>query len=1267
MSQTDPEQNQAGFDREILRICRAFERQWMEAGPINVERFLDAWPDARNNALREELKAIALELRERPTPLLGTMTIGDFRIVRKIGRGGMATVYEAIQESLGRRVALKTLTLPESHKEGLLRFQQEAQVVGKLQHSNIVAIHGMGTEDGIHYLAMQLIDGCGLEHVFRDDGDQSEPPLITELRDIESPGRNHRIAEIGLQIADALSYAHGRGILHRDVKPSNLLVDQENTVWLADFGLSKSSGHASELTRSGQVLGTLQYAPPEAFNTGWEERSDIYSLGMSLYRLLSKQAPFGSVSQDQLVKKILQNDPAPLRQLNASIPADLETIVSKAIDKDASRRYESAADFSADLNRFLNHEPIRARRINSVQRFGRWCRREPRIASLAGSILLALIAGVLSTAWQWRKAEQTALAEAHANRQAQESDRNHSRQLVRFYLDRWDNTVREGNAVESLVWLNEAMATEPRAWPEDAPELLHADRLHRLRLTSTLKQTPALSQMWFNLPNSWALAPMFHPDGKMVVTATASGAQFYDVETGESIGPELSMINDIGWMQISPDGKLFVTGSESEGMPEHRKIRIWSLEDFTPESDELPFGEIIMGGAFDSSGRYLVVNGYNGFRIFDRSKSFASSDFINTKENMPYLPMHFIPGQPWVVACQQRWRANDSMPGSNVFDDPNRAYGMVFSNDGALLVTGHYGHVNVWNLQSNESLFPAVPFPPDMKGRGNRVDLSKDKRYAAAAGGPGLMIIDLQKGARISQPMLHADEVTDLDISPAGDIIASCSRDMTVRLWHVPSGKPTGLALKHDAPVVHVGFSPDGSQLLTASVDGITRLWSLARAAGSRERLLPGVVEATMTPDGSHIVASFNDKSTRILDAETLKSTGREISHDQQPRCIDLSRDGEQLVISSGHGVASTIEVWNLNDPQARNIRNISVDPQDVFLSPDSKYIAYIYADVLLGICPIEKSTPRIHTNLDVQWSSRLHHSRRGVVFLHDDSCLYAGSKYSITEYSPVSREYIDTARIASLTEARVSPLTISPDGTLLAVAPGKNQIKILQRDSFRVLREFRVPGIWALEFSPDGTQVAAASNLGYARVFDVATGIPVSPPMKHESAVELATFGAGWLGTTDAEGTVRIWETEEFAAVTPPLLHSSKITRVQFFPNGKRILTTTDDGILSIWKLPEPSRLSREVSGRLVRFLSRRQYDERGALKNLSNDDLEAEWNSLRRDHRDWFSVTPEETRAWREQQIAIAQANDHLYAQQFHQRYLQDDVADSSSSAPQ
>ena len=433
------------FDDMVCRITAHFEQGatprlevYQRHYPQFAERLERLWPT---------LQAVAELGHFQDGPRLSASTetrrgtLGDFEIIREIGRGGMGVVYEAEQISLNRRVALKVLPFAAVlNPTQLQRFKNEAHIAAHLTHQHIVPVYAVGCERSVHFYAMQYIEGRTLadvimEHSGEDvQGDKKandklpvechseddvsaaptadEPAALIDTRNLDQQstlGPEPRckeyydaVATLIIQAADALQYAHDKDVVHRDVKPSNLILDEQGGLWVADFGLAYVNTEQS-LTMTGDLVGTLRYMSPEQAagdRAGLDHRTDIYSLGITAYELLAGQPAFAGNDRQSLFREIEERDPIAPRSVRAKIPVDLETIVLKAIRKDPDDRYATMSEFKTDLQSYLDDQPILARRASVVRRARRWCRQNPLAAMLAATVLLLVtVAGFSLARW----------------------------------------------------------------------------------------------------------------------------------------------------------------------------------------------------------------------------------------------------------------------------------------------------------------------------------------------------------------------------------------------------------------------------------------------------------------------------------------------------------------------------------------------------------------------------------------------------------------------------------------------------------------------------------------------------------------------------------------------------------------------------------------------------------------------------------------------------------------------------------------------------
>jgi serine/threonine protein kinase len=489
-------------DRDpVDRLAEEFAQRLRQGERPSIAEYVERHPE-HADAIRELFPA--LEMMEQLKPASGDATgpalapsasmperLGDHRILREIGRGGMGVVYEAEQVSLGRHVALKVLPpaalLDPQHLE---RFHREAKAAARLHHTNIVPVYGVGEYQGVHFYAMQYIQGQGLDAVLNelrrvrdpknpasaapggaladvthslltgrfltaqlDDSDDeerpSDPTLACSVPDaapvspspsgslsLSGSGQAYwrSVARVGLQVADALAYAHSHGVLHRDIKPSNLLLDVQGIVWITDFGLAKSV-ESGDLTSPGEVVGTVRYMAPERFQGRTDARSDLYALGLTLYELLTLRPAFEESDVNALLIQVVRGEVTPPRRVDPRVPRDLETIVLKAIATDPARRYQKASELAEDLRCFLEDRPIQARRTSLRERLWRWVRRNPAVASLSLAVLLLLVllaAGSFFAAMRLRAERDLAVENETRAREAEQRAANYL-EMLEFY------------------------------------------------------------------------------------------------------------------------------------------------------------------------------------------------------------------------------------------------------------------------------------------------------------------------------------------------------------------------------------------------------------------------------------------------------------------------------------------------------------------------------------------------------------------------------------------------------------------------------------------------------------------------------------------------------------------------------------------------------------------------------------------------------------------------------------------------------------------
>jgi serine/threonine protein kinase len=418
-------------DSLLGQLAEEFTHRVREGKLLDIEEYANQYPElaVRIRALFPTLMLLegmagadsSAAAEAMPSPLSAGSVFGNYRIQREIGRGGMGIVYEAVHVLLEKRVALKVLPVRTlAGPEHLERFFREARTAAGLHHTNIVPVFDVGQVAGTPYYAMQFIEGSGLDQILRIMQTATEHGPVDQAARIQAglPGRPEDyfrwVAGLGIQAAEGLAYAHERKIMHRDIKPSNLLLDKQGVLWIADFGLARKIEDQA-LTQSGMMLGTPRYMSPEQAESARrpvDQRSDTYSLGATLYELLTCRPVFEGKTPQEVLSQIVTREPVAPRRLNRQIPADLAIIVMKAMAKRPEDRYQSARGLADDLDRWQKMEPIKARPIGLLGRTVRWCRRNPRVAAIttaAAAIIIALTGIYIANLNQKNQEIRTAL------------------------------------------------------------------------------------------------------------------------------------------------------------------------------------------------------------------------------------------------------------------------------------------------------------------------------------------------------------------------------------------------------------------------------------------------------------------------------------------------------------------------------------------------------------------------------------------------------------------------------------------------------------------------------------------------------------------------------------------------------------------------------------------------------------------------------------------------------------------------------------------
>jgi WD40 repeat protein len=870
--------------------------------------------------------------------------VGDFVIRREIGRGGMGIVYEADQQSLARRVALKVMpkaaTLDEQQTR---RFRLEAQAASQLQHPHIVPVFEVGSALGLHYYAMQLIDGKSLAVRLAEiralGGAWPQGNAAPFMGGPGRPGYYAAIAAMGQQAAEALDHAHRRGVVHRDIKPANLLVDEHGHIWITDFGLAKIES-AAELTRTGDLVGTLRFMPPERFD-GWSDpRSDIYSLGLTLYELLTTQPAFKEQSQERLIQQILRAEPPPPRRLERRVPVDLETIVLKAIAKEPGQRYRTAGELADDLRLFLANRPIKASRVTIVGRGRRWCQRNPLVAGLLGSVAALLIAlAVGSSLMASRLADErqnvenerrVAVANLREAYLAQAQGQRHSGQPGR----RFKSLEALANAAEIRIGLdlrNEAIACLVLADLRPAKSWQPQSRFangHPCVAFDARLETYAEADVGGNivirrirddgeicrLPGAGAEYGAFSlsPDGRYVTlrARNSHAVRVWDVERRRTV--DLDMPDG----HIAPGAQYYFPGGERTAIGfTDQSIRIYDLSSGN-ETKRLKFNAPIEALAVHPSGHKVAV-------IFAQKPQIDIVDVESGSILASYPQPAIVGGMAWhpegkllavvgIIGSYQCHVINTETRRRHATLEGHKSevVGCAFSQTGDFLVTTSWDKSTIlWDTASGR---------PHTKVAGHFIQIGNDEQHIAYyrpdTGAIGLWDVAAGRECRtFHAPSERHSGPWCVDIHPQGRLMASASDD-GARLWDLVTGRELALLPVGNSRTSL--FLPSGD-LLTYGEFGLQR-WPVVEQGTTLQIGPPALVtprkgwsnysNAGLSRNGRRLAAVVDQDQAIVLDPEQLGAPVVCGPHEQLAY-LRLSPDGKWLATGAQHG--SGIKIWD--------------------------------------------------------------------------------------------------------------------------------------------------------------------------------------------------------------------------------------------------------------------------------------------------------------------------------------------------------------------
>ena len=1041
----------ASADELLAQVAGEFFKQRAAGKTPDVEDFAQRYPEIADHIRRTfpALEFVGVSAHagnldmaiEKPNEKLG-----DFRIVGELGRGGMGVVYEAEQLSIGRRVALKVLPFAAlADHRAIARFRNEVRAAATLEHPNIVTVHSVGEDRGIHYFAMQLIRGQSLAEVIheirklRDPAratsgsdsksadllDEDTKPIAQASTSVPTASGNQfyrRVAELGAQVADALHFAHEQGIIHRDIKPGNLMLDDGGKIYVADFGLARNESDAG-VTMTGDLIGTLRYMAPEqalAKRITVDHRADIYALGATLYEFATLQPVFDGTDREELLRQVAFEQPKAPSKVARDIPRDLETIISKSLSKDPLDRYSTAADVAVDLRRWLEDRPILGKRPSPLQAAQRVVRRNPTLSIgtlvglllLAGGLMLGITRANAAAEHQRRTADAPAKNTAYkefAEGRFEEVDRllaattpaagqTDLRGFEWYLLDRLRKDIRIDDRLSFNERIRELKYSPGGRWlavMTIAGQLSVIDLENNFRQT-TLKSETIRDSQFFNLYMPYSFA--FSPDDRYLYSAAYGKSNGdnspllrFDLDANDPVSKDFSQGTaqpDCYAVAVDSGGRIATLG--------------WAEKEAVREGEEPPERKLTCVVRKPGTGELLASR-----EIAGRTLSFSHGELaIGNGDQLTVVD------------------ADDLKPQYQLELGTNARVAR-FSPNGNFIAANAREGVRIWDVSGDE---PNLLPQPDV---GNvwvwDIAFRNGGDYVATGGEDGkVKVWDTRTGQLIEQLQLPVPARAVSFSKHGRELTIGGTRDLQFKPFYSPTERVQDVYM-------HVAGIHEGTAALVSRAANELLLWSPEREAPDAVgRTWRGegpprgaVTDISFSKDGK-LIAVLRKGGVSVWRRDGQFVSEFEVSNNQ----VAFTPDGNRLVTIGSSG---TIVLWDWSDGTRINTSPASGLPSGVMamrFSPSGTYLATGHggAQQLGGVCvwQVEGDAIRLISQFD---------RRDGIedlAFTSDERWVAAGDATGVELHN------IETRAVRPLRTGGVRGVDVSPDGRTLVTAGGE-------------------------------------------------------------------------------------------------------------------------------------------------------------------------------------------------------------------------------------